>query len=235
MLYYGGVRKLLAASAPNLRLWDHGYGSKRAGPLGLKAMLKPYTYNLRNGDGELLNLDFEIPNDNTDPDGLAEIFSQQKTQPPKNTISRLLEFDVIIFKSCFPVTAIQTETQLEQYKRSYIEIRETIDQNPDRLFIPMTPPPLRATRTTSDQADRARRFASWIMSQEFCGGRKNMIPFDFFSELASLGTAKMPNVLRPEYCMTFPFDSHPNKIAHTTIAPKWTRFVVTVTNAFYER
>jgi hypothetical protein len=82
----------------------------------------------------------------------------------------MLQFDVVIFKSCFPVTAIASDEQLRTYQKYYITMRDTMDRYPDKLFIPMTPPPLRSSMTNAQQAERARQFSNWIISEEYMNG-----------------------------------------------------------------
>ncbi|MCC7209461.1 MAG: hypothetical protein IT323_19280, partial [Anaerolineae bacterium] len=50
------------------------------------------------------------------------------TQPPANTFSHMLEFDVILFKSCFPTSNIESDEQLEAYRNYHLAIRDVIDQ-----------------------------------------------------------------------------------------------------------
>jgi hypothetical protein len=180
LLEQGQVRQLFAQKAPQLAFWDHGYDLDKLGPLQfLSHFESPYLYGLRNENGQRLKDSFHIPNHNTDPDGLAELFGQEITSPPGNALSHILEFDTIIFKSCFPVTAIASNRQLESYISHYLAIRNTIDKFPNKLFIPMTPPPLKREATNPKQSSRARRYSDWIMSEAYHQNRANLIPYDF--------------------------------------------------------
>lgn len=73
---------------------------------------------LRLSDGSHTGRNFDVPGDNTNPDGFAEIFSQPLHDPPDNTFSHLMQYDVIAFKSCFPVSNIADDYQLETYKKA---------------------------------------------------------------------------------------------------------------------
>jgi len=223
----GNVRKLFQQRTPCIAFWDHGYNPKKSmGKSVFTSHLQSRIYGLRDATGRVMPTSFHIPNNNTDPDGLAELFSQPVTNPPTNALSQLLQFDVIIFKSCFPVTAIASDEQLRAYQEYYMTIRDVIDKYRDKLFIPMTPPPLRASMTNTEMAQRARRFANWIMSEDYHEQRPHLKPYDFFSQLATPETHPQANTLRPEFCRSTPSDSHPNIQANRTVAPHWVSFVI---------
>ncbi|MCZ7544107.1 MAG: hypothetical protein M5R40_11520 [Anaerolineae bacterium] len=112
--------------------WDHGYNGD----------------GLVDPAGDWLGVNWDVPGDNTDPDGWYDIFNQPVTDPPENTLSHMLQHDVIAFKSCFPASDIQSEAQFRDYQRYYLSIRDAIDQYPDKLFIPFTTPPLVPNATT---------------------------------------------------------------------------------------
>jgi hypothetical protein len=223
----GNVRASFQQQAPFIAFWDHGYDAGRIkSKLAFIAPLQSPIHGLRNATGRVMPTTFRVPNNNTDPDGLAELFSQPVTNPPTNALSHLLQFDVVIFKSCFPVTAIASDEQLRNYQKCYMTIRDTIDRYRNKLFIPMTPPPLRASVTDTEQANRARRFANWMMSEEYHEQRTYLKPYDFFSQLATPETHPQANTLRPEFCHAMLSDSHPNVQANRTVAPHWVSFVI---------
>jgi hypothetical protein len=233
----GNVRGLLREQAPSLELWDYGYNPPRLRRLAREAARRmlgrppsmvSHHYGLRDASGQRLGTSFHVPYDNTDPDGLAAVFAQPATNPPSNTLSHLLHFDVIGFKSCFTMLPLTSEEHLERCKRHYLAIRDVIDQHPDKLFMPMTPPPLRATLTTSEQAQRARQYARWIMSAEFRGGRANVLPYDLFDALAAAEGEPEADMLRPEYCRDDGCDTHPNAVANQRVAAHWVAFVAQV-------
>jgi hypothetical protein len=227
LIQEGNARTLFRQQAPFIDFWDHGYDPSRVkGMLAFIPSLQSPMHGLRNATGRLMPTSFRVPNNNTDPDGLAELFSQPVTNPPTNALSHLLQFDVVIFKSCFPVTAIASNEQLQTYQKYYLTIRNTIDRYPEKLFIPMTPPPLRASMTNTEQAKRARQFANWMMSEEYHGQRSHLKPYDFFDQLATPEGDPQANTLRPEFCPAGLSDSHPNTQANSTVAPHWISFVI---------
>jgi hypothetical protein len=228
LVKYGDVRGLLRQEAPSVELWDHAYN-----PISLRTLARSvvrrqplmpdHYYGLRDGHGRRVVGSFNVPRDNTDPDGLAAVFGQPVSDPPDNTLSSLLQFDVLAFKSCFTIFPIRSEQQLESFKRSSRSIRDGVERHPSKFFVPMTPPPLRANLTTPEQAALAWRFATWMMSEEFHGNLPNVVPFDLFGTLAVPEGSPQAHTLRPEYCQDDPGDTHPNITADRAVAPAFVR------------
>ena len=213
LIQQGQVRERLAAAGYDF--WDHDYNSEGLG--------RP--------DGSRTDYSYYIPGDNTDPDGLARVFAQAVYRLPLNTFSGLLQHEVIIFKSCFPVSHITSDEQLEQYKSYYLSIRNVMDQHRDKVFIVMTPPPLNPAETDAQAAFRARAFANWLKSGEYLDGHPNVFTFDFFGYLAwdEPGSADN-NMLRKAY--RDDADSHPNQRANETIGPLFVDFVIAAAQSY---
>ena len=222
----GNVRKLFQQRAPFIAFWDHGYDAKKIGKSMFTSPLQSHIYGLRDATGRVMPASFHVPNNNTNPDGLAELFSQSVTNPPANALSHILQFNVVIFKSCFPVTAIASDEQLRTYQKYYLTIRDVIDKYRDKLFIPMTPPPLRSSMTNAEMSERARKFSNWIMSADYHEQRSHLKPYDFFNQLAIPEIHPQANTLQPEFCRSNPSDSHPNVQANRTVALHWVSFVI---------
>ena len=201
LIEQGGVREGLTAL--DYEFYDHGYNGD----------------GLRLADGSHTGTNFDVPGDNTDPDGFAEIFRQPLHDPPDNTFSHLMQYDVIAFKSCFPVSNIADDYQLNEYKSHYLSIRDRIEQYPDKIFIIVTQPPQVPPESNSDEAARARAFTVWLQSDEYLAGHPNLFVFDFFGHLAG-----DDNFLRPEYRLD-EYDAHPNERANRDIAPLFVAFV----------
>jgi hypothetical protein len=199
----GGVREGLTAHG--YEFYDHGYNGEM---------------RLADGsDGAGSEYDFEVPGDNTDPDGLAAIFAQPLHDPPDNAFSHLMQHDVIIFKSCFPNSNIGDDAQLAEFQSYYLSIRDRTDQHPEKLFIFVTQPPQVPGASDSAEAERARALADWLGSDEFLSGHPNITTFDFFGHLAG-----NDNFLRPEYRYD-DYDAHPNERANQTIGPIFVEFI----------
>ncbi|MBN1180345.1 MAG: hypothetical protein JXD18_14125 [Anaerolineae bacterium] len=201
LIEQGGVREGL--SALGYEFYDHGYNEE----------------GLRLADGSTTGTHFDVPDDNTNPDGLAVIFGQPLHDPPDNTFSYLMQYDVIIFKSCYPTSNIGSDDQLAEDQAYYLSMRDRMDQYPDKLFIVVTQPPQVPGSSDAEEAERARALADWLASSEFLAGHPNVVTFDFFGLLAG-----SDNFLRPEYRYD-DTDGHPNEMANQAIGPLFVNFV----------
>lgn len=211
----GQVRERLTEAG--YAFWDHNYNA----------------IGLTRPDGSPAGYSYNIPDDNTDPDGYAGIFSQQLYSRPLNAFSAIMQHEVIVFKSCFPTSDISDSEQLEAYKAYYRTIREVAGQHPEHLFIALTPPPLVPEATSPANAARAREFAEWLVSDAFLGGQANFRVFDFFDLLAeSDPSAPDANMLRASYRPETEGDSHPNALADETIGPQFADFVIRAARAY---
>ncbi|MGD1994096.1 MAG: hypothetical protein PVI59_12960, partial [Anaerolineae bacterium] len=206
----GDVREGL--SARGYEFYDHGYNQN----------------GLRLADGSNSGTHFDVPGDNTNPDGLAEIFSQPLHDPPDNTFSHLMMYDVIAFKSCFPVSNIESNRRLRRYRSYYVSIRDRMDQYPEKLFVIVTQPPQVPGASTPREAQRARELAQWLQSDEFLAGHPNVVVFDFFGQLAG-----DDNFLRPEYRYD-DYDAHPNAQANAEIGPRFVDFIDAAIQSYWE-
>ena len=214
LIEQGHARDLFTAAGYSF--WDQGYNDM----------------GLRDPDGNFTGYGYNVPGDNTDPDGLAGIFSQPVVKLPLNTFSALLQHEVIIFKSCFaPTSKITSDEQLEQDKQWYLTIRDSVDKHPDKLFILLTQPPLNPAETNPAEAVRARQLADWLTSDVFLQGRKNFYVIDLFNMLADDNSGEADfNMLRASYRNGN--DSHPNKLANQEIAPLFVERVMRVINSY---
>ena len=201
LIEQGGVRQGLTALG--YEFYDHGYNDE----------------GLRLADGSYSGRNFDVPDDNTDPDGLAAIFSQPLHDPPDNTFSYLMQYDVIAFKSCYPVSNIGSDEQLAEYQAYYLTIRARTAQYPGKLFVVVTQPPQVPGSSDRDEARRARALADWLNSGQFLGGQPNLVTFDFFGYLAG-----DDNFLRREYRVDNQ-DAHPNERADREIGSRFVEFL----------
>ena len=208
LIEQGGVRERFTQAG--FSFWDHSFNYQ----------------GLRDPAGKFTGYSYSVPDDNTDPDGLARIFAQKIYDLPLDTLSGLFLHEVIIFKSCFaPANNITSDQQLEQYKAWYLGIRQVMDQRPDKIFIVVTDPPLNPAETNAQQAARARAFANWLKSSEYLNGHRNVFTFDFYGYLAEDDPASPDyNMLRKAYREGS--DSHPNQIANKTLGPLLVDFVI---------
>ena len=218
----GQVREGLAAKG--YQFWDHDYNWE----------------GLTGPDGASTHTHYDIPEvaqgtdsgGNTDPEGLLKLFSQDAHRPPHNAFSRLLQHRIILFKSCFPNSAIESDERLEVLKSMYREIRGTIDRHPDHLFILLTTPPLHPDATRQADAARAYALSRWLQSDEFLKGHPNLRVFDFYGLLADPASHTLKAEYRPDDGRV---DSHPNSRANAFIGPQLVGFVDGCVKAYRER
>ncbi|MBU0743422.1 hypothetical protein KKG45_13715 [bacterium] len=197
----GWFAEYTAANGTAYDFWDHDYNY-----IGLTAP-----------DGSLLGTTYGIPGDNTDPDGLLALWTT--ANGARDQI--LANHQVIGFKSCYPASNIETDTELEERKQLYLQMRDVFDQYPDKVFVVMSQPPRHRLSTSAAEADRARDFADWLASDAYLAGHDNVVCIDLFNELAQAddGSATR-NMLRYEYERShYDVDSHPNTLANETAGP----------------
>ncbi|MDW8068899.1 MAG: hypothetical protein RML46_08305 [Anaerolineae bacterium] len=216
LIHQGGVRERLTEAG--FHFWDHDYN--------WEGLTRP--------DGTLAGYSYGIPGDNTDPDGLARLFSQPVFPWPINAFSGLLQHEVIIIKSCFPNSNIQSDEQFREMQGYYLKMRERMGRFPNRLFIIVTTPPLNPAETTPEAAARARALSRWLQSDEFLAGHPNVAVFDLFGLLAEDDPAAPDfNMLRREYREGT--DSHPNRFANETIGPIFAEFIIRIAREYNDR
>ncbi len=192
-----------------LSLWDHDYNY----------------YGLRDSSGNSTGYNYFIPNDNTDPDGLAALFSQKVYSLPVNALSGLMQHEVIVFKSCFTGNVLSDDRQVEQVKGDYETVRSFIAAHPEKLFILLTTPPLNSSEADAAMGARARTIDDWLMSAEFKGDLPNLVVFDLYDRLAD-GDPASPqyNRLRNDYLEGS--DNHPTTRANQDVASQLSAFII---------
>ncbi|MBP7733735.1 MAG: hypothetical protein KA140_08300 [Caldisericia bacterium] len=204
----GQIREKLTKA--EFEFWDHGYNEE----------------GLRNPKGDHTGTNYGVPGDNTNPDGYTNIFAQQRTNPPTNTLSHLLAHDVIIIKSCFPVSNIYSDEDLFVAKEHYKTVISNMAKYPDKTFIIVTQPPMNRKATTKENALRARKLANFLKSTDFLKSAPNVSTFDWFNMLAvSDQNSPYYSMLKPEYSPDGN-DSHPNYTANFNTSPEFVKFVV---------
>ena len=203
----GNVRELL--SEQGYDFWDHNYN----------------WIGLRDPQGSFRDYSYNVPLNNTDTDGLWNIFQQNKYTQPLNTLSGLLQHEVIIIKSCFPNNNIESQVDLQLRQEMYREIRDVMLAHDDKLFILLTSPPLNPIETDLQTAGRARQLSDWLASEAFLSTSENVFVFDYFSLLAEDDPAAADyNMLREEYREGA--DSHPTENADQELGPVFVNFIL---------
>lgn len=206
----GAVAVYNAEHSTGYVFWDHGYNSD----------------GLRNASGAFTGTSYNLPDDNTNTDGLAMLWTSSAPGWANARSQILANHQVIAFKSCFTVLPGLDAPTLAQWQSEYVAMRNFFDTRPDRLFIVMSPPPLHRTETNPDEANFARQFANWL-SGTYVAGHPNVRCFDLFDRLArSDDGSPMANMLRLEYEWPGVVDSHPNATANQTVGPALARFMM---------
>lgn len=132
------------------------------------------------------------------------------------------EYDMIIFKHCFPVSNIEEdinqpdinspEKRLENYKLQYAALKKKFNEFPNTRFLVWTGAVQTESNITRAQAERAKTFFDWVKN-EWDTPNDNIFLWDFY-ELETEGKL----FLKPEYAYT-PDNSHPNKTFAKRAAP----------------
>lgn len=141
------------------------------------------------------------------------------------------EFDVIIFKHCFPVSRIVEDSNypdinssvksLENYKLQYEALKNKMHQFSANKFIIWTPAANTQQAMTEDEAKRTRQFYEWMMN-EWDEKGDNIFIWDFY-HFETQGGLYMAG----ENAYS-PGNSHPNKEFSTRMAPIFARFIIDV-------
>ena len=185
----GDVRARLAAR--DIDFWDHDYP-------GDEAIHRP--------DGSAAP-DYGI--ENTDPDGFYLLFCKDEN----GDFSQLLTHGTVLFKSCYPACHIDSDEKLDQYKQWYVAVEDVIGHHPDKLFVPLTPPPLHPLATAPD----ATGGKGWGETAKMRGRAARI----------------ESNMLREEYRRDPENkDSHPNDAANKAASAALVDFIEEAVNGF---
>ena len=192
--------------------WDHGYNSS----------------GLRDADGTMLDINYAVPDDNTEPAGYACLWTSTQADATACRNQIMANHQVIAFKSCYTASAITDADMLEEYKQDYLAMQTFFDQHLEKLFVVLTPPPRHRLDTTAPQAALARQFANWLKSDSFLGGRTNVVCLDLFGALADTD-----NFLKYTYEGSHAStDSHPNDLANQTVGPLLAQALINAANNY---
>ncbi|MBP1628363.1 MAG: hypothetical protein H6Q00_2838 [Holophagaceae bacterium] len=143
------------------------------------------------------------------------------SNPKVHSLAKLCsDYDVIVFKHCFPVSGILADTgaplvsssekRLENYKLQYAALKTALNAHPTKQFIVWTGAALLESESDADQGTRARAFSEWVKNTWDVPG-DNIFVWDFF-ELETEGG----NFLKAAYAAG---DSHPSAAFSATVAP----------------
>jgi hypothetical protein len=153
------------------------------------------------------------------------------TEPTLEILSK--EYEVIIFKHCYPVSKILADTgfpdinseekRIENYKLQYIAIRNKLHQFPNNKFIVWTPAVCIKNQLTEDEAKRTQEFHRW-MTDEWDETGDNIFIWDFYRYETEGGL-----YLLDKYAVGAS-NSHPNREFSGKVAPLFCKFIIDVIN-----
>jgi len=148
------------------------------------------------------------------------------------------EYEVIIFKHCYPGSRILEDTgsadinsevkSLENYKLQYNALKNKMHEFPDNKFIVWTPAVMVKNQLSEDEALRTREFHKW-MKDEWDEKEDNIFIWDFY-EYETEGEL----YIKDKYAEG-PFNSHPNREFAARISPLFSRFIIDVINGFSQK
>jgi hypothetical protein len=141
------------------------------------------------------------------------------------------DYDVIIFKHCFPVSRISADTgspdinsdikSIENYKLQYNALKNKMHEFPENKFIVWTPAVNTKTGMTEDEAKRTRQFYDWMIN-EWNENGDNIFIWDFYQYETEGGLYLTDK-------NAFSHDNpHPNREFAGRVAPLFGKFIVDV-------
>jgi hypothetical protein len=153
--------------------------------------------------------------------------SPYQTEPTLEMLTP--KYDVIIFKHCFPVSAIEADTgtadvaseakRVENYKLQYAALKQKLRAFPKTKFIVWTGAALVEAETDEAAARRARAFFDWVRTT-WDGRGDNIYLWDFYALETEGGL-----YLKTAYAAG---DSHPNERFSKMVAPLFCQRIVDV-------
>ncbi|MBT0664051.1 hypothetical protein KI809_07020 [Geobacter pelophilus] len=140
-------------------------------------------------------------------------------------------YDVIVFKHCFPVSDVEanigapdvasSRKSLENYQLQYNALKSRLHQFPTKKFIVWTGAALTQGSTTPENAERARQFFSWVRNSWDEKG-DNIFVWDFWTLETGGGLYLLPENAASSG------DSHPNGTFSAAVAPLIGKRIVAV-------
>jgi len=141
------------------------------------------------------------------------------------------EYDIIIFKHCFPGSRIAEDTgkpdinsdekKIENYKLQYNALKARMHDFPATKFILWTPAVCTKNQMTEDEAKRTQSFYRWILD-EWKEKDDNIFIWDYYSYETEGGLYLLDkNAVSSE-------NSHPNKEFSGRVAPLFCKFITDV-------
>ena len=141
------------------------------------------------------------------------------------------EYNIIIFKHCFPGSRISEDTgspvidsevkSIENYKLQYDALKTKMHEFPDNKFIVWTPAVNTKNGMTEDEARRTRQFYDWMINEWDVKG-DNIFIWDFYKYETEGG------LYMAEKNAFSPDNSHPNREFSARVAPLFSQCIIDV-------
>ena len=141
------------------------------------------------------------------------------------------QYDVIIFKHCFPVSRINADTgspdinsdvkSIENYKLQYDALKRKMHEFPENKFIVWTPAANTKLNSKEDEAVRTRDFYNWMVNDWDEKG-DNIYIWDFYNYETEGGLYLTDSNAHS------PDNSHPGVEFSARVAPKFGQFIIDV-------
>lgn len=141
------------------------------------------------------------------------------------------EYNVIIFKHCFPVSRLAEDTgspdiesaakTVDNYKVQYNALKKKMREFPNNKFIVWTPAVNTKTTMTEEEAIRTRQFREWML-KEWDEKGDNIFIWDFYKYETEGGLyLSEKNAVSPD-------NPHPNSEFSAKVAPLFCQYVIDV-------
>jgi hypothetical protein len=141
------------------------------------------------------------------------------------------EYEVIIFKHCFPVSRILEDTdtpnidsdekRIENYKLQYNALKIKMHEFPDNKFIVWTPTVCTKRQMSEEEAKRTYQFYRWMID-EWDEKGDNIFIWDYYK----YQTEGSLYLLDKNACA--PDNSHPNKDFSAKVASLFSRHIIDI-------
>ena len=141
------------------------------------------------------------------------------------------QYDVIIFKHCFPVSRINADTgspdinsdvkSIENYKLQYDALKRKMHEFPENKFIIWTPAANTKLNSKEEEALRTRDFYNWMVNDWDEKG-DNVYIWDFYNYETEDGLYLTNSNAHS------PGNSHPGVEFSARVAPKFGQFIIDV-------
>jgi hypothetical protein len=141
------------------------------------------------------------------------------------------EYDVIIFKHCYPASKILPDTttpdidseikNIENYKLQYNALKKKMHEFPDTKFIIWTPAVFIKNQMTEDEAKRTQQFYNWIIN-EWDEKGDNIFIWDFYKFETEGGLYML------DKNADGPSSSHPGREFSGRLSPLFSKFIIDV-------